>query len=182
MAKRIIADEVSPLDYEEDLHILNKSNVVQFADNLRLPIKVPGSYRNPKSIGYGQVGFQPTDEQRKLVYMLRAHGMTLENICQFVTNQFTDRPITDETLRKHFRYELDMAMTEVNVCVSQKMLEGALGCPAQYDDKGRVIRKERQPQFLNQQWWEKTRGGYKETSINEHAAGQGTKVTLIIEG
>lgn len=170
---------------DESIEPLTEDNIVSFADNVRLPLKLPikvrGAY-NQKAIGLGVVGFQPTDEQRKLVYMLRAHGMTLENICQFITNQYTGLGICDDTLRKHFKYEIEMATAEVNAAVSQRALEGALGRPAKYDAEGRLIQKEIVPNPYLIQWWEKTRAGMKEGTTTEHTVSPGTKVTLIIEG
>lgn len=181
MTKRRVAESISPIDLEPEIRILKKDNVVRLADNLRLPIKQKGA-KNPASIGYGQIGFCPTDDQRKLVYMLRAHGMPNNKITMYINNEFTGMPIDSKTLAKHFWYELEMALEETNVCVSMKVLESALGVDAVYDHKGRVIQPSRPPNPHSQIWWEKTRAGMKETSVSEHGASHGTKVTLIIEG
>ena len=61
----------------------------------------------------GQVPFEPTDEQRELVAILAGTGVPQSVICRFITwpadalHDDAGKPITDRTLRKVFRAELD---------------------------------------------------------------------------
>lgn len=66
----------------------------------------------------GQEPFEPTDEQRDLVAILAGNGVPQPVICRFITwpqmTREAGKPITDRTLRKAFRSELDAGMDVAN--------------------------------------------------------------------
>ena len=67
----------------------------------------------------GRPAFEPTDEQRKLVRDLSAYGIPQEDIARFLG-------IHHNTLRKHFRDELDKAEIEANSKVAASLFNAAI--------------------------------------------------------
>jgi len=51
--------------------------------------------------------FKPTEDQRFIVRTLAGQGMRQTDIAALMLNPHSGKPITDKTLREHFRYELD---------------------------------------------------------------------------
>jgi predicted ArsR family transcriptional regulator len=70
-----------------------------------------------KTSGQG-VAHKPNDENRKIVKMLSAVGTRHEDIA-------TKLDITDDTLRKHYRKELDEGRIEANASVAQTLYQQA---------------------------------------------------------
>ena len=172
-------------ELENDVELEIKGNISRYNKHLTergagIYPRINGfSYLGNKLSGYG---FQPTDEQRNLVKMLAGHGLVQLQMIKYIINPRTGTHISENTLQKAFHDELIAGRAEMNLAVSQKVLEGALGSPAEYDKQGNQIRSEKHPYFPAQQWWEKTRAGMKETTAQEYGVKEGTKVTLIIEG
>ena len=104
----------------------------------------------------GQPAFKPTDEERKLVEQMSAVGIQQSNIAMVIRDG-----IDDKTLRKHFRKELDTAATKANAKIGgtlfNKAVNGATSAAI---------------------FWAKTRMGWKETSVQEHAGGVSVNVQL----
>jgi hypothetical protein len=74
--------------------------------------------------------FEPTDEQRNSVQTMAGHGIPHKEIALTVINPRTGRPIDDETLRKAFRYELDVGHVLANNKVVESLYKQALAdCP-----------------------------------------------------
>lgn len=61
---------------------------------------------------------KPTDENRRVVKMLSAVGTRYEDIA-------TKLGITDDTLRKHYKVELDEGRIEANASVAQTLYQQA---------------------------------------------------------
>ena len=80
----------------------------------------------------------PTEEQRKLVQTMAAAGIQSEAICLVIG-------VSGKTLRKHYRAELDTAVTRANAMVASSLYMKAI--------KGNVVA---------QIFWVKTRAGWKE--------------------
>jgi hypothetical protein len=80
----------------------------------------------------------PTEEQRKLVQTMAAAGIQSEAICLVIG-------VSGKTLRKHYRAELDTAVTRANAMVASSLYMKAV--------KGNVVA---------QIFWLKTRAGWKE--------------------
>jgi hypothetical protein len=69
----------------------------------------------------GRPAFQPTDEQRKNVQVMVGLGITEENICLLVRDR-RDKPISRNSLRKHFKKELETGATKLNAQVGNFMV------------------------------------------------------------
>jgi hypothetical protein len=74
----------------------------------------------------GRPAFQPTDEQRKNVELMVGLGITEENICLFVRDR-RDKPISRNSLRKHFKKELETGATKLNAQVGNFMVSTIFG-------------------------------------------------------
>ena len=102
------------------------------------------------------VKFVPTDEERKLVEQMSAVGIPQSNIAMVIRDG-----IDDKTLRKHFRKELDTAATKANAKIGGTLFNKAVN-----GDTSAAI------------FWAKTRMGWKETNVTEHAGGVSVNVQL----
>ena len=74
----------------------------------------------------GRPAFQPTDEQRKNVQVMVGLGITEENICLLVRDR-RDKPISRNSLRKHFKKELETGATKLNAQVGNFMVSTIFG-------------------------------------------------------
>ena len=70
--------------------------------------------------------FEPTDEQRKNVEEMARIGLTEENICLIVRDH-KGKPVLENTLRKHFRRELDTADLGMRTRVGNFMISTIFG-------------------------------------------------------
>ena len=59
----------------------------------------------------GRPPFEPTDEQRRNVEIMVGLGIPQDSICIMMRNK-KDRPITEATLRKHFKKEIAQAPSQ----------------------------------------------------------------------
>jgi len=91
-----------------------------------------------------------------MVEQMSAVGITQAQIAMVVRDG-----IDLKTLRKHFRVELDTAAIKANAKVS-----GALYNKCMAGDTSSLI------------WWEKTRQGRKEVTVNEHSGADGGPIVL----
>lgn len=119
--------------------------------------------------------FQPTDEQRKVVWMMAAAGIPEEDIARAIG----PKGISPVTLRKHFRKELDNATTEANA----KMASRLFAIANQNDDLRAAS--------TSAIFWLKTRARWKETHATELTGAEGgpiavdnsmPPITVIVEG
>lgn len=103
----------------------------------------------------GRPPYQPTEADRNTVKMMAACGCTQESIARCIG---TDG-INAETLRTHFRRELDTAMDMANAKVGQVAFQKAVEGEA---------------------WavcfWLKTRAGWRETQTHEHVGAGGSQL------
>ena len=106
--------------------------------------------------GRGRPAFEPTDEDRELVSKMTAVGIPQESQCLVVAGG-----ITDKTLRKHFRHELDTAKVTANTAVGGKLFSKAME-----GDTAALI------------FWAKTQMGWKETTTTEHVGKDGEPLIL----
>jgi hypothetical protein len=90
--------------------------------------------------------FEPTEEQRKTVERAAGFGLPQDKICQLVVSDRTGRPIDDDTLRRHFAFELERGMAVTQYKVASSLVDNALA--------GNVTA---------QIWYTKTQMGWKET-------------------
>lgn len=87
--------------------------------------------------------FTPTAEQRSIVQALYAYGATMDDVCEFIVNPNTGKPISRDILAKYFDKELKQGRWKVVSEAAQNLLQNARGRPAKYDDNGRLIHAER---------------------------------------
>lgn len=96
----------------------------------------------------GRPEYEPTEADRNTVRSMAACGMSQESIARCLGTDGID----PKTLRVHFRNELDTAMDKANARVGQVAFQKAIEGEA---------------------WavcfWLKTRAGWKETQVTEHA-------------
>jgi transposase len=97
----------------------------------------------------------PDDSSRKLVRSLSAVGIRYVDIA-------TKLDITDDTLRKHYKKELEEGRIDANASIGQ-----GLFAQAKNGNVAAMI------------FWLKTRAGWKETNVTEIAAGEGAEVKGI---
>jgi len=97
----------------------------------------------------------PDESSRKLVRSLSAVGIRHVDIA-------TKLDITDDTLRKHYKKELEEGRIDANASIGQGLFAQA--------KNGNVTAMI---------FWLKTRAGWKETNVTEIAAGEGAEVKGI---
>lgn len=90
--------------------------------------------------------YEPSDKERKQVTLMAGIGLTHDQIASIIG-------ISDETLRKHFRVELDTAEAQLNARVAQNLFNIATS-----DKSGAVAASI---------FWMKTRAGWRETNRQE---------------
>jgi len=62
--------------------------------------------------------FKATDEHRNIVHSASGMGLPQEMICYLIMDS-KGKPITEKTLRKHFRHELDTGIANARVKIFQ---------------------------------------------------------------
>ena len=95
----------------------------------------------------GRPPHEPTEAIRKQVESMCGFGIPELDIARSIG-------ISDVTLRKYYRDELDNGTTKANAAVAQSLYKKALG-----DNSSSVTAAI---------FWLKTRAGWKETVVNEH--------------
>jgi hypothetical protein len=95
--------------------------------------------------------FCPTDEQRRTVEAMVSYGIPQVDIARVI-----GMGIDDDTLRKHFREEIDTGAARANTRVAQFLFEQATG---QRGDGSAAV--------TAAIFWAKTRMRWKETAITE---------------
>jgi len=78
----------------------------------------------------GKIGnppFEATDEQRKIVESHAAVGTPHEIIAEFIINPATKEPISDDTLKRHFKKQLDQGLARINARIGGLVAKAALG-------------------------------------------------------
>ena len=106
--------------------------------------------------------YEPTDEQRKTVRALVGYGLRHEQICEVIINPRTKLPITEKTLRHHFKKEISEGGITANSLVAQSLFAKATG---------------NGPSAVTAAiFWLKCRAGWKETNILEHVGKDGDPI------
>ena len=112
----------------------------------------------------GRPAFQPTDEQRKNVEVMVSLGITEEKICLLVRDR-RDKPICRNSLRKHFKKELETGATKLNAKVGHFMVATIFG--TRPPDGLTPIKDERVRGRLGELFL-KARLGWRETDSNQN--------------
>ena len=129
----------------------------------------------------GRRAFEPTPELRRQVETLAAFGAPHDDIRRMAINPATKRPIGLKTLRKHFRQELEIGASQANAKVVESLFRQAIGAPAQYDARGRIIRAERAPVLAAAVFWMKTRAKLLEAANSNQGEDAGDSGAPVIE-
>lgn len=111
--------------------------------------------------------YEPTDEQRKTVRTLVGYGLRHEQICEVVINPRTQLPITEKTLRHHFKKEIREGGITANSLVAQSLFAKATG---------------NGPSAVTAAiFWLKCRAGWKEVQVHEHTGADGGPIETKTE-
>lgn len=121
----------------------------------------------------GPPEYAPTEEQKRYVAEMVAHGAPKDHIARSIINPDTGEGVTPDTLEKHFSYELANGRVLANVAVSAALFKKAVGQPAILESrkvtKGNktveetvLLHKPVDPDTSAIRWWEATRAGKKE--------------------
>jgi hypothetical protein len=100
----------------------------------------------------GRPAFKPTAEQTTMVLTLSGYGIPENQIRLLVINPETGEPITEKTLRKHFRHELDTGFVKANAKVAETLWKQAVS-----GNVGACI------------WWTKCRMGWHEGHMEKES-------------
>ena len=95
--------------------------------------------------GSGRPEFAPTQQERKQVEALSGYGLPHEQIAALIRDG-----IDADTLRKHFRKELDVGKAKANAQVGKTLFQKAVG-----GDTASMI------------WWSKAQMRWRETQVVE---------------
>lgn len=107
---------------------------------------------------------QPTPQTRQLVELLSFAGYTQVQIAAVVTPAGISVP----TLKLHYGTELNVSKVTRLAGVAGMALQMAMGRPAKYDEKDRLIQAEIKPNPAMVMFLCKTQLGWKETNVIEH--------------
>jgi len=97
----------------------------------------------------GRKRFEPTEHQRELVKALLAFGVPLANVCRFVLNPQTGRPVSYNVLARVFRNEIATAVDHANYTIAKNLYRIA----SKDSDAPQVVQAAI--------FWLRTRGGWK---------------------
>lgn len=128
--------------------------------------------------------FKATDEQRKIVEALYAYGASYEDVCEFVINPSTKKPIGRDTLMREFAHELRVGKWKVVSEAAQNLLQNARGRPAVYDAAGNLVRAERPPDTTAAIFITKALGGWRDRVAVDHGGKieGGVKTVYLLPG
>lgn len=111
-----------------------------------------------KKRGVGNPPHQPTDKQRATVRAMSAYGTPQVQIARVLD-------IHEETLRIHYRDELDLGVIEANSKVAETLFNQG-------------VRDGNTTALI---WWSKARMGWKERQEMEHSGGINLQVVTGID-
>jgi hypothetical protein len=115
--------------------------------------------------GRGQPKFEPTQDRRSQVKLMKAVGIPEGRICKTITNPRTQKPVAPMTLARAFAAELANGATEFHALVGSFILSAILGKKPALGD---TIKSE-QVRMTAAIFYAKTQMGWKETVVNEQA-------------
>jgi hypothetical protein len=113
--------------------------------------------------GRGRPKFEPTQDQRSQVKMMKAVGIPEDQICKTITNPRTGKPVAPMTLARAFAPELASGATEFHARVGNFILCAILGKKPALGD---AIKSE-QVRMTAAIFYAKTKMGWKETGSEQ---------------
>ena len=113
--------------------------------------------------GRGQPKFEPTQDQRSQVKLMKALGIPEDRICKTITNPRTRKPVAPMTLARAFAAELESGATEFHARVGNFILCAILGKKPALGD---AIKSE-QVRMTAAIFYAKTKMGWKETGSEQ---------------
>jgi hypothetical protein len=118
----------------------------------------------------GRKSFVATPEQRNNVKILVGLGVPQAMICQLVVNPQTGKPLDEGTLKKHFPREIAVGAAELHARMGSFMVANIFGMtpPA-----GTQPIKNESSRAMLSIFFAKTRMGWKESGVSEHATADG---------
>ena len=96
----------------------------------------------------GRKPLEATADQRNTVKIMSGLGVPQEKICLLVINRQTRKPISEPTLRRAFRREIDSGQTELTTLVGNMLVEAALGLPPAVGERSKAMRRESTRRFF----------------------------------
>jgi len=115
--------------------------------------------------GRGRPKFEPTQDQRSQVKLMKALGIPEERICKTITNPRTGKPVAPMTLARAFAPELASGATEFHALVGNFIVCAILGKKPALGD---AIKSE-QVRMTAAIFFAKTQMGWRERVVNEPA-------------
>ncbi|HLL28570.1 MAG TPA: hypothetical protein VKT73_13080 [Xanthobacteraceae bacterium] len=103
----------------------------------------------------GRPQYVPTEKDRRHVELELSLGGKEADICAILE-------IDEKTFRKHFAAEIAAGVEGASRRVAHALYENAVGRPAEYNAKGKLIREEIKPQLGAQKYWLACRAGWYE--------------------
>jgi hypothetical protein len=91
------------------------------SNKAKKPRKPKTGKRGGKRLNAGQPPFVPTDDHRTSVKLLIGLGRPEELVRLAITNPYTKKPISIETLHRHFAHEIEVGQAEIDMVVGASM-------------------------------------------------------------
>lgn len=107
-----------------------------------------------KRTGSGRKPYEPTEEEKKLVYTWKGRGVSDDHIARKLD-------IALVTLKKYFRRELDLGEVDANALIGGAIFQNAMN-----------------GNFGAQKWWSQVRMGWKETQHIDVTSSDGSMSPL----
>lgn len=103
----------------------------------------------------------PTAQNRQQIQTMAGFGLPQDRIARIIG-------LSEPTLRKHYREELDLGTDKANLLVAQSLFDKATSKAVTGPTVAAAI------------FWLKTRAGWKETSTHEHTGPGGGAIQITI--
>ena len=117
----------------------------------------------------GRKPFEATADQRNTVKIMSGLGVPQEKICLLVINRQTRKPISEPTLRRAFRREIDSGQTELTTLVGNMLVEAALADPRPSGSRSKATRRDSTRRFF----YLECQAGWRRGQLVENVAKEG---------
>ena len=117
----------------------------------------------------GRKPFEATADQRNTVKIMSGLGVPQEKICLLVINRQTRKPISEPTLRRAFRREIDSGQTELTTLVGNMLVEAALADPRPSGSRSKATRRDSTRRFF----YLECQAGWRRGQLVENVAKDG---------